>query len=210
MRYRINIAYRDTRYFAPIYCLLGELFRISHIKTCDITNGMKAKSHQLKPQDIVILLKIIAMGNENWQQKPLAEALSMSQSEVSQSVARSQYAGLLFGNGKQVMKFALLEFLEFGIAYAFPQKPGAVVRGIATAHAASPLKEKIESTENYVWPYAKGHQRGQAVVPLYPSVPEAALKDATLYELLALTDALRVGKAREKAMAIEEIKKRIG
>jgi DNA-binding transcriptional MocR family regulator len=171
---------------------------------------IKAINYQMKPQDIVILLKIVAMGDESWQQKPLAEELGISQSEVSQSVARSQYAGLLFGNGKQVMKSALLEFLQFGLAYVFPQKPGAVVRGIATAHAASPLKESIDSNESYVWPYAKGNQRGQAIVPLYPSVPEAALKDPKLYEMLALTDALRAGKAREKVMAIEELKKRIG
>ncbi len=167
-------------------------------------------SYHIKPQDFVILLKIVARGDEKWQQKPLAEALGMSQSEVSQSLARSRYAGFLFGTGDQVMKSALIEFLQYGICYAFPQKPGAVVRGIATAHAASPLKERIESSESYVWPYAKGTQRGQAIIPLYPSVPEAALKDAKLYELLALTDALRVGKAREKAMAIEELKQRMG
>ncbi len=171
---------------------------------------MKAMHYHMKPQDILILLKIVAIGNDNWQQKPLAEELGISQSEVSQSVARSQYAGLLFGNGKQVMKSALLEFLQHGIGYAFPQKPGAVVRGIATAHAASPLKESIDGSESYVWPYAKGNQRGQAIVPLYRSVPEAALKDPKLYEMLALTDALRVGKAREKALALEELKKRLG
>jgi hypothetical protein len=164
----------------------------------------------MKPQDILILLKIVAHGSDNWQQIPLAKALGMSQSEVSQSVARSQFANLLYGNGKQVMKSALLEFLEFGLTYVFPQKPGAIVRGIATAHSASPLARIIESTESFVWPYAKGNQRGQSIIPLYRSVPEAALKDSKLYELLALTDALRVGKAREKIIAIEELKKRFG
>jgi len=171
---------------------------------------MKPIHYQMKPQDIVVLLKIIAVGNENWQQKPLAEALGMSQSEVSHSLSRSQYAGLLLNKSKQVMKSALLEFLQYGIAYVFPQQPGALVRGIATAHAASPLKETISSNESFVWPYAKGNQRGQAIIALYPSVPEAALKDAKLYELLALTDALRVGKVREKLLSIEELKKRIG
>jgi hypothetical protein len=170
---------------------------------------MKTINYQMKPQDIVILLKIVALGSDNWQQKPLADELGMSQSEISQSVARSQYAGLLYGNGKQVMKSVLLEFLQFGIAYVFPQKPGPVVRGIATAHSAFPLAQQIDSTEIYVWPYAKGNQRGHGIVPLYSSVPEAALKDPTLYELLALTDALRVGKARERKLAIEELKKRI-
>jgi len=47
-------------------------------------------------------------------------------------------------------------------------------------------------------------------LPLYPSVPEAANKDEKLYELLALADALRVGRAREKELAIVELKKRLG
>ena len=47
-------------------------------------------------------------------------------------------------------------------------------------------------------------------MPLYPSVPEAALKDEKLHELLALVDALRVGRAREKELAIRELKKRLG
>lgn len=183
-----NIAYRNMRYL----------------------KNMKTTNYQMKPQDIVILLKITALDTDKWQQIPLAEALGMSQSEVSQSVARSQYAGLLFGSGKQVMKSALLEFLQFGLAYVFPQKPGPVVRGIATAHSAMPLSQQINSTESYVWPYAKGNLRGQGIVPLYKSVPEAALNDPKLYELLALTDALRVGKVREKALAMEELKKRIG
>jgi len=170
---------------------------------------VKASSNHIKPQDILILLKIIAQGDHHWQQISMASALGISQSEVSQSVARSQYAGLLYANGKEVMKNALLEFLHYGIAYAFPQRPGPLVRGMATAHAASPLKEHIDSTESYVWPYAKGQERGQGIVPLYPSVPKAASEDPKLYELLALTDALRVGKAREKALAMDELKKRL-
>ena len=140
----------------------------------------------------------------------MAEALCMSQSEVSESVARSKYAGLLEPQGKKVMKLALMEFLQYGIRYVFPQKPGPVVRGIPTSHSASPLKDEINSTEDFVWPYAKGTVRGHSIVPLYISVPEAALKDAALYELLVLVDALRVGRAREKELAIKELKKHLG
>ena len=49
---------------------------------------MRQKSYQMKPQDVVLLLKIIAINTENWQQKPLADELKMSQSEVSQALAR--------------------------------------------------------------------------------------------------------------------------
>lgn len=170
---------------------------------------MKTKQTQMKPQDVLLLLKIISMNDKSWNQKPTAEALGMSQSEVSESVARSKYAGLLDTSGKQVMKLSLMDFLQYGIRYAFPQKPGPVVRGIPTSHSASPLNKEIQSTENYVWPYAKGNMRGHSIIPLYISVPKAALKDKDLYELLAMVDALRVGRAREKEIAITELKKRL-
>lgn len=163
----------------------------------------------MKPQDVVVLLKVIALNNDNWQQKPLAHSLRMSQSEVSQSVARSKYAGILDDSGKKVMRQALYDFLRYGLAVVFPAKPGAVVRGIPTAHSASPLKIEISSGEDYVWPFAQGNMRGHGITPLYATVPQASLDDEQLHALLALADALRVGKAREKNMAVQELKNRI-
>lgn len=163
----------------------------------------------MKPQDVVILLKIITYGSESWQQIPLADSLKMSQSEISQSLVRSKFAGLLDGSGKKVMRLALMDFLQYGLAYVFPQKPGPVVRGVPTAYSAPPMNKEIQSDELYVWPSASGKARGHGIVPLYPSVVEAALKDVKLYQLLALTEALRVGRAREKEIAVKELKKRI-
>ncbi len=170
---------------------------------------MKAQQPTMSPLDVVVLLKIISMGDQPWNQKPLSEALFMSQSEISKSLARSKYAGLLDYSGKKVRKLAFLELLQYGITYVFPQQPSAVVRGIPTAHSAPPLNELIQSTEPYVWPSGKGTLRGQSIVPLYPSVVDAVQNDSKLYELLALVDALRVGRAREKELAIAELKSRI-
>ncbi len=164
----------------------------------------------MSPHDIVVLLKIVSYNNETWQQKPMAEALSISQSEISKSLQRSIFAGLLDTNGKKVMRLALLEFLQYGLRYVFPQKPGPVVRGVPTSHSAAPLNTTIQSAEHYVWPYGKGKVRGHSIVPLYKSVPEAALKDEKLHQLLALVDALRVGRARERNLAIIELKKHFG
>ena len=170
---------------------------------------MNNKQQIMSPHDIVVLLKIVSYGDKQWFQKPLAEELGISQSEVSKSLNRSKYASLLDPTGKKVMKLSLLEFLQYGIRYVFPQKPGPIVRGVATSHSASPLKKQINSKEVFVWPYAKGNVRGQSILPLYPSVPEAVLKDKMLYQLLALVDALRVGRAREKELALIELKRLI-
>ena len=162
----------------------------------------------MKPQDILLLLRIIRLNNDAWTQLPMAEALGMSQSEVSEAVARCKYAGLLNLKGKKVMKQAFLGFLEHGLKYVFPQRPGAIVRGVATAHSAPPLNNIIISEEAYVWPYAKGSIRGQSIHPLYSSAPSAAIRDPELHSLLALVDALRVGRTRERSLALAELKKR--
>ncbi|MAO52766.1 MAG: hypothetical protein CML16_18095 [Pusillimonas sp.] len=169
---------------------------------------MKYNHQIMSPQDVVILLKIIAINNDEWQQVQLADELGISQSEISKSIVRSKYAGLIDVTGKKVFRAALLDFLKNGIAYVFPQRPGQMVKGVPTAHSAAPLNDGIVSNEHYVWPSARGKVRGQAIAPLYPSVVKAVENDSVLYELLALVDALRVGKAREKNLAIQELQKR--
>ncbi len=167
------------------------------------------KHNGIRPHDIAILLKILVKEESQWLMKELAEELSISPGEVSESLNRSAFAGLLKPNKKEVMKSALLEFMQYGLRYVYPQQPGAIVRGIATAYSAHPLAELITAEEPIVWPYAKGTTRGQALEPLYTGAVEACLKDPKLYELMALADVLRMGKAREKAIAIDELKKRI-
>ena len=78
-----------------------------------------------------------------------------------------------------------------------------------TAISAPPLAKVIMSNEKLVWPYAKGTERGLAIEPLYPLLVEACIKNPELHELLALADALRVGRVRERELAKVELEKRI-
>jgi len=168
------------------------------------------KKHSgMRPQDIVILLKIATKKNKDWFMKDLSYELGISASEISESINRSVIAGLISPDKKRLMKMALLDFLEGGLRYVYPQKPGALVGGMPTAHSANPLQQIIQSSEPYVWPFAEGKVRGQAIEPLHPKVPTACLIDNSFYELMALCDSLRVGKVREKNIALKELKKRI-
>ncbi|MCK5777004.1 MAG: hypothetical protein KAH25_12535 [Bacteroidales bacterium] len=168
------------------------------------------KNHNgMRPHDIVVLLKIAAKGKRAWLMKDLSYELSISASEISESINRSVIAGLISHNKKELMRLNLLDFLNHGLRYVYPEQPGALVRGVATAHAAPPLNKIIASQEAYVWPYGQGNVRGQAITPLHPKVPEAALKDEGFYILMALVDSLRVGRAREKELALRELKQRI-
>jgi hypothetical protein len=102
---------------------------------------------------------------------------------------------------------ALEEFLIHGIKYAFPAEHGAPSRGIPTSYAAEPLSRLIATGDEPipVWPYARGQKRGIAFAPLYKMAPVAALKDPFLYEQLALIDAIRDGRPRERQLAEQEL-----
>jgi hypothetical protein len=47
------------------------------------------------------------------------------------------------------------------------------------------------------------------MAPLYGTLPEAVLNDSKFYELIALVDTLRIGRVRERNLAIEILKERI-
>ncbi|MBO7489890.1 MAG: hypothetical protein J6T88_06405 [Bacteroidales bacterium] len=164
----------------------------------------------MKAQDIVILLKKITSQGRILSDRGVAESLGISASSVSESMERCRKAQLVDRQKKTVNTLALQEFLIHGIAYVFPVEAGRVGRGMATHTSASPIKEYLtKSTENYVWHYVKGSDRGQQIEPLYPTVPEAALRDEELYQLLVIVDVLRMGKSREKEIAIKELSERI-
>lgn len=169
----------------------------------------------LKPQDVVVLLKLVALGEQPWTFQRLAVELSISQSEVHAAVRRAVAAGLMSKANSasgRVVRAALLEFLVHGVKYAYPPKRGALSRGVPTGYAAPPLDKVIAGSNEPppVWPYAEGQVRGYALAPLYRTVPEAALRDAALYELLALVDAIRDGRARERNLARQALENRLG
>lgn len=165
----------------------------------------------LKPQDIVILLKLVAIGEQPWSFSSLANELAMSQSEVHSGIKRAMASRLYDPNRKVPILRSLLEFLIHGLKYVFPPDSGRLTRGMPTSYAAPPLNAIIVQTDEPppVWPTADGKVRGQEFAPLFRSVPRAAANDNALYELLALVDAIRDGRARERELAVKELTKRL-
>jgi hypothetical protein len=159
---------------------------------------------QLKPQDLVVALKLAIAGEMTYDQ--LAASLSLSKSEAHGAVKRAKAAGLLLA-GRRPNRHALLEFVLHGARYAFPAVRGRMTRGMPTAYAAPPLSELIQpgSDPIPVWPDAEGEARGELFEPLYRFAPAAARVDAKLYQCLSLIDALRGGRARERNLANEHL-----
>jgi DNA-binding Lrp family transcriptional regulator len=164
----------------------------------------------LRPQDILILLKLLLLGRD-WTYDQIARELGLSSSAVHRGIERVATAGLYRPESREVNRAGLAEFLVHGVRYAFAADWGGEARGVPTAWAAEPLAKKLSSSGKNppVWADPQGLVFGIALIPLDPRVPEVARRDEPLGELLALVDAIRIGGARERGLAAKEFEKRL-
>lgn len=165
------------------------------------------RQETLRPVDLVVAIQLAMEPGQLYE--ALAETLNVSVSTAHKAVTRLTSARLA-GGDREVNRMALVEFLSHGVRYAFFAEPGADVRGVPTAHSAPPLAEEFVSDEAYVWPSPRGTQRGAAVPPLYEGAAELPDRAPELYSALALVDAIRVGRARERKRAIEHLEELLG
>lgn len=164
----------------------------------------------MKSLDVVVLCKIFSLqkAGSKWTYAQLSAGACLSVGEAHASVKRLKLSGLYDDLTKGVIASAMEEFLIHGVKYAFPAERGSRGRGVSTSHSAPVFEgEILQSDEDaYVWPYAYGKAKGISVSPLSDGAPKAALGDRLLYDILALVDALRIGRARERNIAKEKIK----
>jgi DNA-binding Lrp family transcriptional regulator len=171
----------------------------------------------LKPQDCVLLIKLIAHLNASWSQRQLAQQLGLSQSEVHAGFKRLLEAGLvrksLEGGLPRPILAAAAEYLIHAVKYSFPVKLGEYTRGVPAGIAAPVFAGKIVLGDDPlpVWPYGNGEAKGVALEPLYRSIPEAIKQysDDAFYDLLALVDIIRRGRARERKIAIQMLQEKL-
>jgi hypothetical protein len=162
----------------------------------------------LKPHDVVVALQLTLTPNAPY--RALAESVGLSLGEIHNAIKRLTAARLLSVDRRIPRRTSLLDFLLKGVPYAFAAELGAESRGVPTAHAAPPLYAHFSTSDAVVWPFAEGKVRGPAVEPLYEEAPSLPSRNPDLYELLALVDALRIGRARERELATTILRERLG
>jgi hypothetical protein len=163
-------------------------------------------SVQLKPQDTVLALKYWSLKQDNLDSsvRHIAESIGISASEVSKGTKRLVAARLVVERNDRVFaeSGALLEWLSYGVRYAYPQESVGYGRGMATSWNCPILKsEMVAPTPALVWPAPQGGVDGVLIKPFHESVTIAASKDEQLYRVLSLLEAIRGGKPRELAIA---------
>lgn len=167
----------------------------------------------LKPQDLVVALKLMLLGGSRLSYAELGKRLRLSPFEAHAAVQRLMAARLVvdMGEGPRPVLAALRNFVIHGASYCYPAVRGEATIGFPTAYAVAPLKDLVLFSQEMppVWPHPDGASRGIAILPLYEKLPLAALEDPALYELLALFDALRIGQARERELATKLLEERL-
>ena len=128
----------------------------------------------------------------------VADGVGLDLAVVHRAFRRLQTSQLILSD-RRVQAVHAEEFLVHGLRYVFPPEYGGASRGVPTAWAVSPLRERFASDGSLppVWPHPQGAVRGIAVEPLHKAVPSAALADPALHARLAVVDALRLGDARQ-------------
>ena len=168
---------------------------------------MGSKDVNLRSVDVLVLLKLVARTNVPWTYSALANEVRVVPSQILKAIRRLAAARLVeHGRGARPYNPNVKEFLIHGVKYSFPAVTGTLTRGIPTAYAAPPLNSTIVESGDPppVWPYARGELRGIALEPISPSGTRSSDRGATqlsLYELLALMDAIRTGRAREREIS---------
>lgn len=146
--------------------------------------------------------------------RELAEELFLSRATISVGLRRLLQSGLVRSEVETNKLLPVMataeEFIFHGLKYVFPAEVGKFTKGIATGIAAPVFEGKLVLGNDpiFVWPYEHGKVKGLALKPLSPSVPKAVAssEDRKFYDLLALVDAMRQGRARERNMAVELFK----
>ena len=172
---------------------------------------MRGTRNSIRPQDILIALKVLLLERRGtWNQLRLARELSISPAEIAFALKRLRKHHLLDDDKKTIKRAALLEFLVHGVKYVFPSEIGPPSRGLPTSISHA-LKGEIRVSDEMtlVWPDPEGKVRGNSLIPLYETVPDAAKVDEELHLLLALMDVIRVGGTRAVNLAIKNLEKAI-
>jgi DNA-binding transcriptional ArsR family regulator len=164
----------------------------------------------LSSVDLLVLLKLAAHQDEVSSVRRIGDDLGLSKSSVSNSIRRLRELDLVKDTDereRRINKLAVRGFLEHAVRWCSPAKVGDFELGLPTAHSAEPLANKLSGDDDpLVLPLRHGPFRGRAVSPIHPNAPRAAQADPKLLRLLAIVDAFRVGRARDRQVAAEELR----
>ena len=165
----------------------------------------------LQPVDIAVAFDAAHRKNRlgKWSPRDVHEDLGLAWSSLNLSLKRLEELNI--ARRGRIHRSALAALLP-ALRYLMPieHAPARRVRGIPTGASAPVFEGLILSNTPLVWESEHGDVTGTLIKPLHPGVPEAASDDPERHALFACLDAVRGGKAREYAIAVDKIRELVG
>lgn len=180
----------------------------------------------LKGQDVILLILLRLRSEVEWTYGSLSQALGISASQCHLAVSRLQKTNLLAEHADRQWQVSGTNFEEYmihALKYDFPGEVGPVVRGIPTVHSVNFVARNFlkheqlpNITNDYVWPDPEGTLKGNSVKPIHTCQLKLCKNQGNLtlgyatdiYDFLVCVDLIRIGQAREKKWAEEQIRER--
>ncbi len=157
----------------------------------------------LQPRDIVIALQLAHAGDA-WTVRSLGDPIGVAPGSIHRGLERLASVGVYEPRGRSLNAAVLDELIRHGLRFVLGGGLGAETRGVPTAWGVAPLRERVSvSAPAPVWPSPRGTERGPALTPIVDNAVallDSAPKVATD---LALVDAIRIGAARDRRLAMD-------
>jgi hypothetical protein len=186
----------------------------------------------IQPEDIVVLYAILTAekSGQTLNDQLIEEVLVLPQGFTQESIFRLDTVRLFNADLGRVNRSGFLEMLIYGAKFfIMPEsfvdetETPFIDTGLATSSFAPPLCDlfikskrdvlvwELPDLQNVEPEIIRGHQgfimMGQLIEPLYENSVLSCLNNPWLYEFLSLFDAVRIGQARERALATDLLKK---
>jgi len=166
-----------------------------------------ARQPLLKPGDVAVALQLTLDPERAF--RPLARAVGISTGEAHHAVCRLRASRLADNLPLVIARPQLLDFLLYGVPYAYPAEPAGETWGVPTAHSSRPLAFEFPARPPLVWPVIGETLWGRSVTPLYPAAPALVPHNPRLRQMLALVDAVRIGDAPVRDRAADILRARL-
>src|ERR1700739_1430928 len=162
-------------------------------------------SQPLRGVDVLVVLGLLRHRAGEWTVRMLARELHMPLATVQRSLGRLGATPAFDPERRHVDVAGCEELFEHALAFVAPAHTGERARGMPTAWALPALAKRLRVSADApqpVWPQPRGRVRGVAVKPLHAGVLALAAADPEMHELLALTDAARLGDPKVSKRAL--------
>lgn len=159
----------------------------------------------LKSEDVLVLLKLIAVEPFHKDLTFLSYELGHDPSEIINSLSRLRTSKLIEDQTHKVLIPNCRKYLFNHLHEQFPTSPGKLTQGMLTG--AKPdfyFAIGLSYASIWVWPNPNYPHKGYEIKPLSQQCCFAASNDPRLRKLLALTETIRVSGIKAKKWAENE------